>query len=96
MFELGRHAEKMHEEIGVLAAGSDISILYATGEFAETVASGAARGGMKSENIFTGSKKDILDDLTGRLRANDWILVKGSRGMGMEEIVEGLMDDHIE
>ncbi|MBW1822158.1 MAG: UDP-N-acetylmuramoyl-tripeptide--D-alanyl-D-alanine ligase [Deltaproteobacteria bacterium] len=93
MFELGRHAEKMHEEIGVLAADSDISILYATGEFAETVASGAARGGMKSEGIFTGSKKDILDDLTGRLRANDWILVKGSRGMRMEEIVKGLMSE---
>ena len=93
MFELGRHAEKMHEEIGAMAAGSDISMLYATGEFAETVASGAARGGMESGNIFTGSKKDILDDLTGRLRANDWILVKGSRGMRMEEIVEGLMED---
>jgi len=93
MFELGRHAEKMHEEFGAMAAGSDISMIYATGEFAETVASGAAGGGMRSENIFTGSKKDILDDLTGRLRANDWILVKGSRGMGMEEIVEGLMSE---
>ncbi|MBW1643046.1 MAG: UDP-N-acetylmuramoyl-tripeptide--D-alanyl-D-alanine ligase, partial [Deltaproteobacteria bacterium] len=28
MFELGRHAEKMHEEIGALAADSDISRLY--------------------------------------------------------------------
>jgi len=93
MFELGRHAEKMHEEIGAMAAGSDISMLYATGEFAETVASGAAGGGMKSKNIFTGSKKEIVDDLTERLRTNDWVLVKGSRGMGMEEIVEGLMDD---
>jgi len=46
---------------------------------------------MKSENIFTGSKKEILDDLTGRLRKNDWILVKGSRAMKMEEIVEKLM-----
>jgi len=91
MFELGRHAEQMHEEIGALAAGSDISMLYATGEFAETVASGAVDGGMKSENIFTGSKKEILDDLTGRLRKNDWILVKGSRAMKMEEIVEKLM-----
>lgn len=91
MFELGRHAEQMHEEIGALAAGAGISMLYATGEFAETVASGAAGGGMKSGNIFTGSKKEILDDLTGRLRKNDWVLVKGSRAMEMEEIVEELM-----
>ena len=93
MFELGKHAEQMHEEIGALAAGSGISMLYATGEFAKTVASGAAGGGMKSKNIFTGSKKEILDDLSGRLRVNDWVLVKGSRAMEMEEIVEGLMDD---
>ncbi len=93
MFELGKHAEQMHEEIGALAAGSGISMLYATGEFAETVASGAAVGGMESENIFTGSKKEILEDLTGRLKKNDWVLVKGSRAMEMEEIVEGLMDE---
>jgi len=91
MFELGRHAKKMHEEIGAMAADSDVSMLYATGEFAETVAAGASEGGMKLKNIFSGSKKEIVDDLTGRLRTNDWVLVKGSRGMGMEEIVDNLM-----
>ena len=73
-----------------MASGFDVSMLYATGEFAEIVASGASGGGMKPKNIFTGSKKEIIDDLTGRLRTNDWVLVKGSRGMGMEEIVEDL------
>jgi len=92
MFELGRHAKKMHEEIGAMAARSDISLLYATGEFAETVASGAEGGGMKAENIYTGNKKEIVDDLTERLRPNDWVLVKGSRGMGMEEVVKDLMN----
>jgi UDP-N-acetylmuramoyl-tripeptide--D-alanyl-D-alanine ligase len=91
MFELGKHAEQMHEEIGALAAGSDVSMLYATGEFAETVAAGAASGGMESGNIFTGTKKEIIDNLTGRLRPNDWVLVKGSRAMKMEKIVEELM-----
>jgi murE/murF fusion protein len=91
MFELGRHAEHMHKEIGALAAGSGISMIYATGKFADTVAAGAAGGGMKSGNIFSGSKKEIIDDLTGRLRKNDWILVKGSRAMRMEEIVKELM-----
>jgi len=93
MFELGRHAEKMHEEIGALAAGSGISMLYATGEFAETVASGAVGGGMEPGNIFTGSKKEILDDLPGYLKTGDWVLIKGSRAMEMEEIVKGLMID---
>ena len=92
MFELGRHAEQMHEEIGALAAGSDISMLYATGEFAKSVANGAIHGGMESKNIFIGEKKEILDDLPGHLKSGDWVLVKGSRGMRMEEIVERLMN----
>jgi murE/murF fusion protein len=91
MFELGRHAKKMHKEIGAVAADSDVSILYATGEFSDDVVSGAASGGMKLKNIFSGSKKEIIDDLIGRLRVTDWILVKGSRGMGMEDIVKDLM-----
>ena len=60
MFELGRHAKKMHEKIGAMAARSDISLLYATGEFAETVARGAEGGGMKAESIHTGNKKEIV------------------------------------
>ncbi|MCP4367950.1 MAG: UDP-N-acetylmuramoyl-L-alanyl-D-glutamate--2,6-diaminopimelate ligase [Deltaproteobacteria bacterium] len=91
MFELGKHAKKMHEKIGVMAARSDISLLYATGEFSETVARSAESDGMKAENIHTGNKKEIINDLTKRLRANDWVLVKGSRGMGMEEVVKDLM-----
>ena len=92
MFELGKHAEQMHEEIGALAAGSGISMLYATGEFAKSVANGAIHGGMESKNIFIGEKKEILDDLPGHLKSGDWVLVKGSRGMRMEEIVERLMN----
>lgn len=91
MFELGKHAKSMHKTVGALAASSYISRLYATGEFAKSVADGAINGGMKSKNIFTGNKKEILNDLPGYLKPGDWVLVKGSRAMGMEEIVEELM-----
>ena len=91
MFELGKHAKKMHEAIGAMAADSDVSMLYATGEFSNNVASGAASGGMKLKNIFLGNKTEIVKDLIGRLRENDWVLVKASRGMGMEDIVKDLM-----
>jgi UDP-N-acetylmuramoyl-tripeptide--D-alanyl-D-alanine ligase len=90
MFELGKHAKSMHETVGAMAASSNISKLYATGEFAISVADGAILGGMKSKNIFIGNKKEILNDLPGYLKTGDWVLVKGSRAMGMEEIVEKL------
>ncbi|MEA3279842.1 MAG: UDP-N-acetylmuramoyl-tripeptide--D-alanyl-D-alanine ligase, partial [Thermodesulfobacteriota bacterium] len=92
MLELGKYAESMHKMIGSFAAASDIAKLYITGEFAETVARGAKDKNAGFKDIFIGSKKEILKDLIYWLRPGDWVLVKGSRTMGMEKIVEGLRD----
>ena len=92
MLELGEHAESMHRNIGRIAAGSDIAMLYVTGQFAQTVAAGAMDEDMDSHDIFTGTKQEILEVITGRLSPGDCILVKGSRGMAMETIVQGLLD----
>ncbi len=92
MLELGKYAEPMHKKIGLLSAGSDITRLYVTGEFAEKVAEGAKEGNMDYRDIFKGTQKEILTDLTESLGPDDWVLVKGSRAMGMEKIVKGLID----
>ena len=88
MLELGDHAEFMHKKIGSMAAKSKITRLYASGSFAEKVAEGALDENMDSKKIFTGTKKEIIDDLTLRLKEGDWLLVKGSRATGMEIIVK--------
>jgi UDP-N-acetylmuramoyl-tripeptide--D-alanyl-D-alanine ligase len=90
MLELGEQAESLHRQVGVWAATANIDKLLVTGDHAEAVAAGAQGAGMKSENIFTGSQKKILDALKDFLRPGDWILVKGSRGVHMDTIVEGL------
>ncbi|MDY6823686.1 MAG: UDP-N-acetylmuramoyl-tripeptide--D-alanyl-D-alanine ligase [Thermodesulfobacteriota bacterium] len=87
MFELGDYAESMHEETGRLAAQFGINMLYATGEFADAVAQGAMAAGMPEEFVFTGTKAEITRDLKSVIRAGDWVLVKGSRGMNMETVV---------
>jgi murE/murF fusion protein len=92
MLELGEHAETMHRMIGSIAAKSDISKIYVTGHFAKAVAAGAGDENMDSQNIFTGTKEAILESITDRLNPGDWVLVKGSRGMAMETIVEDLMN----
>ena len=92
MLELGEHAESMHRKIGSISARADIARLYVTGQFAETVAAGARDEDMASGDIFTGTKEEILDGVTGWLGPGDWVLVKGSRGMAMETIVKGLLD----
>ena len=87
MLELGTHSEAMHRKIGALSAESGIARLYASGEFSGKIAEGAVGNGMGSSAIFTGSHEDIINDLKGRLKSEDWVLVKGSRGMRMEKIV---------
>lgn len=92
MLELGDYAASMHRTIGSLAARSDMTRLYLTGDFAGAVASGAGDEDMDAGDIFTGTRKEIFKDLKGRLQSGDWVLVKGSRAMGMEKVVEWLKD----
>jgi len=90
MLELGEHAESMHRKIGALFARSNIARLYITGEFAKAVANGARKEDKNLMDIFIGAREEILEDLKKSLLPGDWVLVKGSRAMGMEKIVEGL------
>lgn len=90
MFELGEEAEVLHQEVGTTAARSGVDRLYAAGRFAPNVAEGALKEGLPAERIFTGEKEDIITALTVQLRPDDWILVKGSRGMAMETISEAI------
>ncbi len=90
MLELGQHGKRAHEELGVLIARSDISNLYATGKFAQTVAQAAQEAGMDIGKLFVGNQKEILKTVTKHLGPGDWLLVKGSRLTAMEKVVEGL------
>ena len=90
MLELGAQAPQFHSKVGALAAHSEISRLYAKGEFADWVASGARDEGLPAANTITGSRAEIIEDLTAWLRPGDWVLVKGSRGMAMEKVVDDL------
>ena len=47
---------------------------------------------MHPERVITGTKAEISQALISVLRAGDWVLVKGSRGMKMEEVVQALKD----
>jgi UDP-N-acetylmuramyl pentapeptide synthase len=81
----------MHRKIGALSARSEVSKIYATGKFAPSVAAGAREEHMDSGDIIIGTKDDIFQHVTGCLNPGDWVLVKGSRSMAMEEVVARLL-----
>ena len=88
MLELGPKKEEAHYEVGKYLSSQNIDILITVGELAEIIAN-AAEDNMKKENIFRVQNNDeaynILKDL---IAEEDCILVKGSRKMKMEEIVQ--------
>jgi len=92
MFELGDHAFQLHKEIGFATAKASIDMIYATGNYAEAVKQGAQDGGLDPKHIIIDHKESICEALTKNCLKGDWILVKGSRAMGMEMVVEKLME----
>ena len=92
MRELGPGAGALHQEVGGLAARSGVFKLLVCGDFAADVATGARRGGMAAADIVMGSQAEIQAALLLELKAGDWVLVKGSRAMGMEAIVQAMQE----
>jgi UDP-N-acetylmuramoyl-tripeptide--D-alanyl-D-alanine ligase len=91
MLELGEQAAALHIGIGRQAAQSGVDRLFLYGNYARSTAEGAQTAGMDPEHIFMGSKEDIAARLCRQLKAGHWVLVKGSRGMAMEDVVAALM-----
>lgn len=91
MGELGATAPAAHHATGRLAAELGIELLFALGAHAAEVIAGARAAGMSAERSVAGADADeIAARVRAALRASDWVLVKGSRSMRMERIVQAL------
>ncbi|MCL1797386.1 MAG: UDP-N-acetylmuramoyl-tripeptide--D-alanyl-D-alanine ligase [Eggerthellaceae bacterium] len=91
MGELGEAARACHEGIGRLAATLTLDRVICVGELSEFVVSAALDEGMSEARIVhLDSIADILGELDITLASEDVVLVKASRFMGLERVVEGL------
>jgi UDP-N-acetylmuramoyl-tripeptide--D-alanyl-D-alanine ligase len=91
MFELGRRSPQQHLQLGRQVARARLDRLYLLGAQAKQVRRGALEAGMPAERIFIGKDHaDIAKRLRSDLKKGDWLLVKGSRGMKMETVLDKL------
>jgi UDP-N-acetylmuramyl pentapeptide synthase len=92
MRELGREAVEQHRNLGdevVTICGADL--LVACGEYSRDVVTGARDAGMPvGQAIACNSPREALPFLLQQLVPGDVVLLKGSRVMAMETILEGL------
>ncbi len=87
MLELGETSRLYHEKIGERVAASPISLFITVGTEARYAHEAAKRLGMNGERIaHFETSGEAGRFLVGKAQKGDRILVKGSRGMKMEEV----------
>jgi UDP-N-acetylmuramoyl-tripeptide--D-alanyl-D-alanine ligase len=90
MLELGDYEREGHEKVG-LRALEVVDVLIAVGRLGRIIGESALRWGMDPERVHVEEDNTAATQLLERLVGEgDVILVKGSRGMKMEEIVNAL------
>jgi UDP-N-acetylmuramoyl-tripeptide--D-alanyl-D-alanine ligase len=91
MAELGAQEHSHHHAIGAFAAASGIEALITVGERARAIAQGAREEGMPADKVVAcPDVATALDALAPHLARKPIVLVKASRCMGLERLVEGI------
>jgi UDP-N-acetylmuramoyl-tripeptide--D-alanyl-D-alanine ligase len=89
MAELGEEKEELHRKAGEQARELGIKHLLATGDLARFTVEAFGSGAQ-----FFDDRQQLINYLEQGITENSVVLVKGSRSMGMEQIVNALVDEH--
>ena len=90
MLELGEGHDSGHVSVGE-AAGRTVELLIVVGPEAHGMVEGARAAGLDTARIHhVGDVEAALDVLRPRLRDDDAVLVKASRGIGLDRLVDAL------
>lgn len=93
MLELGSVEREGHWEVGQKAAAT-VATLFTLGSLGRIIAEAALDAGMDEAAVRVAEDKEtIVAGIREMLEPGDVVLVKGSRGMAMEEIVAGLVEE---
>jgi UDP-N-acetylmuramoyl-tripeptide--D-alanyl-D-alanine ligase len=87
MGEVGDAAGQFHDEIGGYAKSKGVDLLLALGALSETAVGNFGGGGRHFKRL-----EDLVEALKKELGGETTVLVKGSRFMGMERVVEAIAE----
>jgi UDP-N-acetylmuramoyl-tripeptide--D-alanyl-D-alanine ligase len=92
MLELGAHGERLHQECGRAAADAGLSMLITVGgDGAQWLADSARRAGMaESAVLYVPTSAEAAELALQKVRPGDLVLVKGSRGIRTDVVVDRL------
>lgn len=91
MLELGNLSSRFHFLLGKQAAESGINFIVAVGRLSNHIAEGAIKAGMDQNSVIACQDQKAVTEIVHKIiKVGDTVLVKGSRAMRMETIVEEL------
>ncbi len=92
MLELGSQEKEYHAEIGSYVTSDKINMLYTYGPLSTYIAD-AARVSLPEADVHDFTDKDaLIKHLVEQIHSKDIVLVKASRGMKLEEVVNALRE----
>lgn len=92
MLELGPSGPRLHREAGA-ALGPRVDVLLGVGKLAGEILLGASSLPSQAKRVFETSD-DLASNIASLVQSRDAVLVKGSRGVRMERVVEALVAAH--
>jgi len=94
MLELGHRSIALHEQVGRAAAQAHVDLLFAVGGApASALADAAVAGGLPRAAVrYFATSGEAADAVASAVRRGDVVLVKGSRGVQTDRIVERLKE----
>jgi len=98
MLELGEKTNFYHQEIGKKIAKLSFDLLITVGERGKIIAQSCEDEGMAKEQIFSferNEKRSLAKKLLRLVKPGDFVLLKGSRDMQMEDILQFWQEEYI-
>lgn len=93
MLELGEKAPELHRKVGKQVLEAGITVLVTVGELALEIAAGALDSGMPKEQVFSFlHPREAGQFLAHYLQPGDVALLKGSRAVKLEQVLEELKE----
>ena len=92
ILELGDHSASAHRQVGRYVAERPVDVLIAVGTEAAEIAAETRRAGSRCEVYSVPTREEGQAVLLSLLTDGDAVLLKGSRGMGLDAVAKALRE----